>query len=765
MKTLSLKLRLFLGILLLSVLLFPAMLQAEGSWPKEIKTAKSDIIIYQPQPDSMKGDHLYARAAISFTTSKITTPVFGAIWSDSRFSTDRETGNCTIYDVKILNVRFPGVDTIDPAKVQRFKKILEEESVKWEMGFSLDELKSSLALSKVAVSKSNELKNDPPEIIFAKQNSVLIVFDGEPVYKEIPDAGLKRAINTPFLVLQDTKDNSYYLFGADYWYRSENPVKSPWKNIQKPPSNVLKYFDDLKKETDYSNTTAQKKETKPSGNKGAGAPDIIVRTRPSELIQSNGDPKFAPIQETQLLYVTNTDDNIFMTIDQNQYFVLISGRWYHAAALTGPWAFIESENIPPDFAKIPEGSEKDIVLASVAGTDASKDAVMDAQIPQTAAVDRKSAKCVVNYDGDPKFEMIKGTSLARAMNTSSTVLLFDQTYYVCDNAVWFVGPGPVGPWDVATSIPDEIQKIPPDDPSYNVKYVYIYDVQPDVVYIGYTPGYTGCYIYGPTVVYGTGFMYPPFYGPYYYPRPMTYGFCMNYNPWYGWSMGFTMSVGWCSFGFGGPVGYRGGWWGPPMYRPPYHPPYNHYYGPRAPVYRGGGNTVNINNNRTNIYNQRTDGSAKPTRNPSPSTQPAPRNKTGNNQAGGGNRSGTGTNPSTRDAGKANRATGQKNNVYTDSKGDVYRNNNGDWQKNTGKDWQPAQPKQQDRTPQPKQQDRTVQPKAQDRGSSFNRQEMDNQNSARQRGTQNMNNRNATQQRAAPARSMGSPSMGSGGRRK
>jgi len=104
------------------------------------------------------------------------------------------------------------------------------------------------------------------------------------------------------------------------------------------------------------------------------------------------------------------------------------------------------------------------------------------------------------------------------MNTSSTVLRYEKPYYVCENAVWFTGNAPQGPWKVATTIPDEVQKIPPEDPSYNVKYVYIYDVQPDVVYMGYLPGYMGCYVYGPTIIYGTGFPYPCWYGPYYYPR-------------------------------------------------------------------------------------------------------------------------------------------------------------------------------------------------------------------------------------------------------
>jgi len=733
--------------LFISVLLFiPGFLFAEGNWPKEIKTAKSAIIIYQPQPDSMVGDHLYTRAAISFTTPPVTSPVFGAVWTDSRFSTDRESGICSIYNVKILNVRFPGIDTLDPAKVVKLKQILEGEATSWSLDFSLDELKSSLALNKAVTGTNSNFKNDPPEIIFEKQNSVLILFEGDPVYREIENSGLKYAINTPFFIIQDMKDQNFYLFGSGFWYKSADPVKSAWVNIPKPPSGILKYYDALKKQGDKTEAATQKTDKTKATASNYGIPQIVVRTHPSELIQTRGEPKYTPIQGTQLLYVTNTDDNIFMTIEKNQYYILISGRWYQSSSLNGPWSFLDSDQLPPDFAKIPEGSEKDVVLASIAGTAAAKDAVMDAQIPQTAAVDRKTAKCEVKYDGDPKFGIIKGTELARGLNTASTVLLYKNTYYVCDNAVWFTGRGPTGPWEVATSIPGEIQKIPPDDPSYHVKYVYVYDVQPDVVFIGYTPGYTGCYIYGPTVVYGTGWPYSPFYGPYYYPRPVTFGFSMNYNPWYGWSMGFSMSMGWFSFSMGGPMGRPGGWWGPPMYHPPCHPPYNHYYGPRAPVYRGGNNTININNSRnTNIYNQRSDGSIKPGRQPSVSSRPLTGDRPGNRQPPANDQTRPGNNPGTRDVKPSDRTGLQKNNVYTDRKGDVYRNDNGNWQKNNGKNWESVQPKQQDRSvQQPKRQERSIQPGNQDRGNGFNRQEMDRQRSDRQRGTQNMNNRSSMQ---------------------
>ncbi len=75
---------------------------------------------------------------------------------------------CTIYDVKILNVRFPGIDTVDPAKVENFKGILSEQATSWNLEYSLDELKSTLTSNQVATATASGFNNDPPEIIYVK---------------------------------------------------------------------------------------------------------------------------------------------------------------------------------------------------------------------------------------------------------------------------------------------------------------------------------------------------------------------------------------------------------------------------------------------------------------------------------------------------------------------------------------------------------------------------------------------------------------------
>ena len=158
-----------------------------------------------------------------------------------------------------------------------------------------------------------------------------------------------------------------------------------------------------------------------------------------------------------------------------------------------------------DFKKIGSDSKKANVLSNVAGTVEAKNAVYDAQIPQTAAVKRDTKANEVVYNGAPEFKNVEGLNLQYALNTESDVFKDDNIYYLCDNAVWFKSSGPNGPWQVADNRPNEIEKIPAENPKFNTKYVYIYETSPTVVYVGYTPGYYGSYVDGSTVVYGSGF--------------------------------------------------------------------------------------------------------------------------------------------------------------------------------------------------------------------------------------------------------------------
>jgi hypothetical protein len=647
---------------------------AQDQWPKIITGADgSEIKVYQLQPESFAGNVLKARAAISIMQNGKTDPVFGTFWTVSTVETDKDNRRVILQSVKVPNIKFPGQP--DENMISSLKTTLETQLSQAVGDFSLDQMLSSLDMNQEEKKLSKDLNNKAPKIIFATRPSLLVMIDGEPRLQQNKEWNLDVVVNTPYTIVKNN-DGRFYLYGGKHWYQANN-VTGPFSYTDNVPGNL----NQVQTSVDNANASNAGYTDSAAAVQQNNISEIIVSTTPAELIQSNGQPEFAPIDGTSLSYISNSANDVFRSQSTGQYYVLVSGRWFASPGLNGQWQFIQSNSLPADFAKIPEGSPKDNVLASVAGTDAAREAVMDAQIPQTAKVDRRTATTNPSYNGDPQFAPINGTNLDYATNTSSSVIKYNGMYYSVDNGVWFESNSPSGPWVVSTNRPEEVDRIPPSSPMYNTKYVYIYDATPDYVYTGYTPGYLNTYIYGPTVVYGTGYYYDSWYGGYYYPRPWTWGFNMCYNPWAGWSFGYNYGLGWFNYGMGFGRGYGyglygygcGGWWGPHIYRPPYAwNGYRHYgfYGNN--YYRN--RNVYVNNYNNNIYRNRA-GVYTNNRGNNFNRQ----GNTYNNRPGAVN--GNFSNPNGQ-YGFNRSANGQQNRpnpVMSDRNGNVYQRNNSNWQ--------------------------------------------------------------------------------------
>lgn len=542
--------------------------QQQQDWPKDIIAGQYTITLYQPENTSYLDNKLASSFALG-VKKKGEEPVFGMMWTTAILDVDRTNRHASLASLTIDEIRFP--DEVKSEQKTQFQNLINTEIPKWNIEFSLDDLIASL--KEVSVTTS-ELNNTPPKIIYANEPTALILIDGEPKLKEA-EKGYELVENTGAFIVKDVKKNSFYLKGGEFWYQSQTAV-GPWETVKKVPSKIQSISKKAAPEK-------QDEEEAPEDYTGA-APKIIMVKEPSELIVFDGEPKYSPIQKTNLLFVENTESNIFMDVLSQTYYVLLSGRWFTTKNLKGDWTYVASEALPEDFRNIPSDSKKASVLTNISGTKEAKDAVYDAQIPQTAAVKRDTKATEVVYNGTPEFKNVEGLQLQYAVNTESAVFKDNSTYFLCDNAIWFKSNMPNGPWQVADARPEDVDKIPATNPQYNTKYVYIYETSPTVVYVGYTPGYYGTYVYGPTIVYGTGFYYNPWYGGFYYHHHYSYGYAVMYNPYYGWSFGF---------GYGSPYYWYGHsywghgyhYWGPPYYRPPYY--HGGYYGrPSRPSYNG-----------------------------------------------------------------------------------------------------------------------------------------------------------------------------------
>ncbi|MBS1244822.1 MAG: hypothetical protein H6R41_1359, partial [Deltaproteobacteria bacterium] len=283
----------FVAVLLLLLLpVLPA--QAEGfaaanDWPQEILTKDGKVLVYQPQLESMEGDTLTGRAAISFTPIG-GEPTFGAFWFEGKLRTNRDTRTYTLEKIKVPNVKFP---ELEPEKGEKTARLLESEIPKWNIHGSLDSILPALEMATKEQSAVAQLRTDPPKIVFRTRSSVLLLYDGKPRVRPVDGTSLKRAENTPFFVVQDAAGR-WYLSLGEFWYSAPEP-DGTWKAGANPPASVrnLQAKEAARAEGKGGGPTVKKEATPvPAGEKPL-PPEIVVATEPTELIQTDGPPKYA----------------------------------------------------------------------------------------------------------------------------------------------------------------------------------------------------------------------------------------------------------------------------------------------------------------------------------------------------------------------------------------------------------------------------------------------------------------------------------------
>ena len=537
----------------LITILFSAVITAaqtkptDEGWPRRFPIGTNSLAVYQPQIEEWSGNSLSARAAIAITETQSKQPLYGVLWFSARAEIDKVNRLVTLSDFKVKKLSLP----MAPEKAAAFEAAFQARADKQVNVIALDRLLADMAINHATTNTAAyEVKNDPPQILFSTRPALLVLIDGAPVFRPFTSTNVERIINTRVLLAR--AQGKFYLRIMDGWLESQN-LNGPWTIAGHTPN-------DLKKALDAAIATKQvdlldsSKRTLAEAIKQNSVPTIYVSTQPAELLQTQGDPQVASIEGTNLIYITNTNNDIFVHTPSQDHYILLSGRWFKSQSMLGSWLYVSGEKLPADFAKIPATHAKAAVLVSVPGTPQAKEALIANAIPQTATITRSAASLNVSFDSSPQFKPIESTTLMYATNTSIPVIRVDaHSYYAVQNGVWFVATSATGPWTVATSVPVVIYTIPVSSPLHYVTYVKVYGSTPEVVYVGYTPGYYGTVVTSSSVVvYGTGWYYPAYVGAYWYGWPYTYG--------YGAAFTWGVATGW-----GLAYGYGYGWWGAATY--------------------------------------------------------------------------------------------------------------------------------------------------------------------------------------------------------
>jgi hypothetical protein len=313
--------------------------------------------------------------------------------------------------------------------------------------------------------------------------------------------------------------------------------------------------------------------------------------------------------------------------------------------------------------------------------------VLLAQVPQTARVNKKELKApAVDFQGDPQFTAIEQTTVQRAVNTDKDVFKVGDLFYMCYQGIWFVGKSATGPWEVASSVPEQIYQIPISSPAHHVTYVTVEDDDDDDEWVTFATaaGYTGMMVAWGCAVWGSGWYYPPYWGyggfyPYYYPYFPTYGYSAWYNPWtgaYGRSAAVYGPYG--GAGVGARYNPRTGTYarGAAAYGPYGARGVAHAYNPRTGTYAATRQGSNVYGSWGSTAVQRGDDWARTNRYTNRATGTTTRTV----------RTDEGGAVTRRGPGGATVGVGEGGNVYAGNDGNVYRRQDGTWQKYDNGGW-------------------------------------------------------------------------------
>jgi hypothetical protein len=193
-----------------------------------------------------------------------------------------------------------------------------------------------------------------PGIFYSESPAEIILFDGNPVYSQIPSTQLLYATNTSsYLFLHSGTKQFYYLTGGR-WFRA-SALTGPWSFAS---ADLPADFAAIPSTSPASIILASVPGTDQARDAVllAQVPTVMTvdpATAAAKIsVVYSGEPQFAPITGTSLAYATNTADKIIKLGDV--YYLCLQGVWFLGKTPQGPWTVASS--VPQVIYTIPPSS-------------------------------------------------------------------------------------------------------------------------------------------------------------------------------------------------------------------------------------------------------------------------------------------------------------------------------------------------------------------------------------------------------------------------
>ena len=187
-------------------------------------------------------------------------------------------------------------------------------------------------------------------------------------------------------------------------------------------------------------------------------PIIFVSESPAILLFVDGEPRFLPIEDTDLQFVLNTTWDLLRDDDDGPLFLCHENAWLTAKSLEDEWKW--AKKLPRHFGKIPD-------VPNWAGVHAclpEKLRKLDKPgVPEPTVFHSSEAAELLLTDGPPSWVAISDKGLSYADNTEQELFRVGVKNFILLSGRWFQSTALAGPWTLATELPEAFQDIPSED--------------------------------------------------------------------------------------------------------------------------------------------------------------------------------------------------------------------------------------------------------------------------------------------------------------
>ena len=184
-------------------------------------------------------------------------------------------------------------------------------------------------------------KGATPDIFYSDKPAEAILFDGQPVYAQIPDTQLEYATNTNSVVFVYKPSKQFYYLTAGRWFRTTDLQQGSWTYatpdlppdfakipLSSPASAILATVPGTEEAKDA--VLLAQVPTAITVNQKEAAAKVKV--------EYAGDPKFEPIKGTSMEYAANTPDKVIKVGDV--YYLCLQGVWFMSPNANGAMDYV-----------------------------------------------------------------------------------------------------------------------------------------------------------------------------------------------------------------------------------------------------------------------------------------------------------------------------------------------------------------------------------------------------------------------------------------